>query len=227
MRTWIALSIAMLSLCTTLSSQAAAQDDDYDDDRGRFESPYFAAKLLLHFGGEGDVESTAFGVTGSATDDLDPAYGLGVAYMHPLVDFFTLGGQLSVVSWNGESANDADVDRNLYVDLSLVPQLNFDVAIVELYLNVPIGFTLDFIGDDASFGNDIASASVGTGLGYHFGILLGARLGLAKSFGLLGEIGYMAHSFSHEVEGMVLGATATDDFDVSLGQLVLNLGLYF
>ncbi len=226
MRTWIALSIAMLSLCT-LSSQAAAQDD-YDDDRGRFDSPYFAAKLLLNFGGEGTLDGgPVLGVNTTIEDDLEPAYGLGLAYMHPVIEILALGGQLSVISWNSESAADADVDRNLLVDISFVPQLNFDIAIVELYASVPVGFTLDFIGDDTAFSNGAASASVGTGIGYHVGILIGARLGLTRSFGLLGEIGYMAHGFSHEVEGMVLGATATNDVDVTLGQLVLNLGLYF
>jgi hypothetical protein len=220
--------LTLVTLSTTLSTRVAAQEDEDDRKRG-FELPYFAPKLMLTAAGEGETDfGTIAGVgTPTLSDDLEAGYGVGLAYMHPLLGLLALGGQISVLSWTSESAADADLDRNLLLDFSFVPQVNLDIAIVEVYASLPIGFTLDFVGDDRSFSAGAASASVGTGTGYHIGLMLGARVALSRTFGLLGEIGYVAHSFSHEVEAMVLGVTASNDVDFSMGQGALNLGVYF
>ena len=107
----------------------------------------------------------------------------------------------------------------MFFDLSAIPQLNFSIAIIELYLNVPVGLTVNF-PDDEELGGTGVEVSTGTGL--HIGILLGARLGLG-GFGLLAEVGYMNRGFSHDFESPLGDSTV----DYTLEQANLNLGIYF
>lgn len=192
---------------------ASAQDLKNSDDG------YLAAKLLLGIGGEGELEIG--GLPGEGSDDLELSYGLGVAYVKPLHDYFALGAQLSLLSWQTDASERADLDRNLLVDLSLVPQLKLAVLeSLELYVAVPVGLTLDFIGED-----DFAGlAEVGTGFGFNVAVLAGARVAITEGFGLVGELGYAYHAFTHATE-TALGDGP--DLEISTGQLALNLGGYF
>src|SRR5687767_9617205 len=83
------VSIASFLVCaTSVSSTALAQNLETTDDG------YLAAKLMLGFGGEAKLETEEIaGVDASIDADMELSYGLGVAYMHPLHDYFALGGQ--------------------------------------------------------------------------------------------------------------------------------------
>jgi len=189
----------------------AAADDGLD-------TPYVAPKLMLGFGGGTDVDFNSDSVLGAIDneEDLEPSYGIGIAGFNPL-GLFALGGQIALISW-GESREDSA--RSLFFELSALPQLNLALAIVEVYLNVPIGLTVDFADDDAyGPGNKVS-----TGLGWHLGFMVGARVGLGD-FGLLAEVGFIHRSFSHEVENETL--METWDVDMELDQAALNLGVYF
>jgi len=131
--------------------------------------------------------------------------------------FFALGGQLALISW-GDSNDDSP--RNLLFEISALPQVNLALVLFEIYLSVPIGLTLDF-ADDAAYG---PNAEVNIGLGWHLGVMLGARVGLGD-FGLLAEVGFIHRSFSHEIESAAL--METWDVDVALDQAALNAGVYF
>lgn len=198
----------------TTSSTAFAQEIEQEYDG------YIAAKLLLGFGGEAELEADdAAGFDGD--DDMETSYGVAFAYMHPLHRYFALGGQLGFLSWTTDLLEDGDADRSVLMDISLVPQAKYAVRNnVELYASLPLGFTQDFFGED-----EFANFEVTGGAGFNIALFLGARIALDDQFGLLGELGYSFHSFSHTLEAPIDGLET--DFDISTGQFGLNLGGYF
>lgn len=218
MQARIALTVFLFGCALAVSSTAFAQDLENSDDG------YLAAKVMLGLGGKAELETETNigGFRGS--DDMEIGYGLGVAYMHPLHQYFALGGQLALFSWMTESMDTANADRNLLIDLSLVPQLKFAVSrSVELYASLPLGLTLNSFGED-----DYGGAEVTGGLGFNLALMLGVRAALGDSWGLLGEVGYTYHAFTHTLEVDVpLGGTAESDFDISIGQIGLNVGVWF
>jgi hypothetical protein len=205
---------ALVLVCVAaFSSSALAQNIENDT------HAYLTGKLLLGFGGDAEFEFDELGGVEGETD-MELSYGLGFAYMHPLHENFVLGGQLGIASWTVDAFEDADFDRNSWIDLSIVPQGRVAVTpIVELYASMPLGITFDFIGEDDLFG-----AEADTGFGFNFAVMFGVRVALDEDWGLLGELGYALHSFSHSTE--VLGMDGPD-LEVSTGQLQVNLGGYF
>lgn len=202
----LVLAFCLVAALGALAAPASAQ---------RFNEPYFAAKLLIGAGGE--LQADGDTVLATYDGDADPAYGVGLMGMNPFLGILGLGAQISVLSWGAETPGDDA--RNLFFELSAIPQLNFSIAILELYANVPVGLTVNFPDDEALGGT---GAEVSTGTGLHVGILIGARLGLG-SVGLLAEIGYMNRSFSHDIDTPL----ADIESDYTLEQAVLNLGIYF
>lgn len=210
---WIAAAVVIGS--STLATSAHAQNLENEHDG------YIAAKLILGFGGEAELDPEGDLGALMGEDDLETSYGLGVAYMQPLHEYFALGGQLAFQSWTTDGLEDLDFDRSVLMDLSLVPQAKYAVREnVELYASLPLGITFDFFGEDDYFG-----AEVKGGFGFNLGLFLGARVALDDSFGLLGELGYSYHVFEHTLEIPISGTEL--DFDISMGQLGLNLGGFF
>ena len=205
--------VLVLVCIAAFSSSALAQEIRNDTDA------YLAGKLLLGFGGDAEFELDELGGIDGETD-MELSYGLGFSYMHPLHENFVLGGQLGIASWTVDAFEDADFDRNSWIDISVVPQARLAVTdIVELYASLPLGITFDFIGED-----DIFGAEADTGFGFNFALMFGVRVAVDEDWGLLGELGYALHSFSHGTE--VLGQEGPD-LEVSAGQLQLNLGAYY
>lgn len=205
--------------CLIASAQVARADS--------LDEGYFGAKLMLGIGGKAKLETTVAGVTGSGDTDLDPSYGGALEYMYPLHQYFVLGGMASLASWQTGTGNDNNADRNLLLDIDVVPQLRYPVTdSIELSLGVPLGLTLDFWGGNGASVGNVASADVNTGVGFNIGALAGIRVVLVDGFGILAELGYQLHSFTHEAQATVLGNTASQDLDLSLGQFVVNLGVF-
>lgn len=208
---WVA-GIAVACAVQLQAADAHAQRDPFGD-------PHFAVKLMLGLGGEAEVAALE--------SDLLATWGAGLQYMHPLHRNFALGGAFSVQSWQTEAGDDADLDRNVLADLVLVPAaklpLNGDV---ELYLAVPLGVSVDFLGEDqvggASLGAEIDAAP-----GFTLGLLFGARFALSSSAGLLAEVGYTVHAYEHEGTAFAGALAASGNFDVDLGQFALNVGVFF
>jgi hypothetical protein len=211
---------ALVFFCAlALSSTALAQDLENEEDG------HFFAKLMLGLGGEATLD--ADGVA-DPDDDMELTYGAGLGYMHPLHANFALGAQLSVLSWTTDDLDRVDADRSMMFDISLVPQPKFAVSDnIELYASIPLGLTFNSFGGDDYFSNGAASAEISSGLGFNLALMLGARFALGESAGLLAEVGYAYHAFSHTVEVEALGLQAEGDLDISIGQIALNVGGWF
>jgi len=209
---WLA-ALAIGAVSVTSSGHAQHLKNEHDG--------YIAAKLMLGFGGEGEIEADDLGGVGvDGEGDLEASYGIGAAFMQPLHEYFALGGQLSFLSWTSDLAEDLDFDRSTLLDLAIVPQAKYAVMDnLELYASLPLGLTFDFFGEDDWFG-----AEVEDGFGFNLALLLGVRVGLNDDFGLLGELGYAYHAFSHGTETAI---GEGPDLEISLGQLALNVGGYF
>lgn len=196
------LLVAVLALA---SSTAHAQDD-----QDAHMDPELVAKLLLGLGGDIGDEGPAV--------DLEPTLGGAVHYEHPLHRYIVLGGYLGLSSWNTTPGSDIGYDRTLMLDISVLPKLRLPIEReLELYLAIPAGLTLDFAsGEDVGGDSD-------TGTGYNLQLLIGGQLGFTDGFGLMGEMGYAIHSFSHSFD------TAAGALDVSrtMRQFVISLGVYF
>jgi hypothetical protein len=218
-------SLFALALVTCLgSSLASAQDYDGPRRGVARDSGHIDIKLMLGLGGEVEYDGDVGPIDYSVEDDLNLSYGVGVAYLHPLHRYFALGAQVSLLSWIGDAAEDADGDRNLFIDISLLPQGRYAINTdVELYLSVPLGLTFSVPGDDEVVVAGTTAAEINTAVGFHIGAMLGARFAISDGFGLLAELGYVAHAATHEVEA----AGVAEDLDLAHGQFALNLGVWF
>lgn len=195
-----------------LAQEARSQDDSY-----------VAIELLLGVGGEADLGFDVAGFSGSGDVDLDPSFGGALSWMHPLHRYFVLGVQLGALSWEFENAG----DRNLLIDVLAVPQGRLPINDeLELTLSLPLGLVVDFWGGD-SFQAGAVMADVAPAVGFELGLLLGLRYAVSNDVGLLARLGYVMHSFTHEIEVSVGAATGSQDVDVSLGQPRLQLGVSF
>jgi hypothetical protein len=225
--------VAALVACALHTRPAAAEN------KTALEDPYLALKLMLGVAGSASSSGGSVNIGGatvsssgtSISNDLNPTFGVEAQYMVPLHRYFALGGLFAVQSWKakGTYANDS---RNLLLDLSVVPQGKLPLTdTIELYLSVPIGLTLDFwnqASGSVTVAGVNASTSADTAVGYNLSLLFGARFGLSRSVGLLAEVGYTRHAFSHTVTGNALGLGGGGvSADLTLEQLALNLGVFF
>jgi hypothetical protein len=224
---------AVLVACALPARPAAAED------KSALEDPYFAIKLLLGVTGSvsssgGSVSVGGTTVSGNGTsvsNDLNPTFGGGAQYMYPLHRYFALGGLFAVESWKAKGTYPSG-SRNLLLDLSVVPQGKLPLTdTIELYLSVPIGLTLDFwnqVSGSVTVAGVSASTSADTAVGYNLSLLFGARFALSRSVGLLAEVGYTRHAFSHTISGNALGlGGAGVSADLTLEQLALDVGVFF
>jgi len=223
-------SLAAL-VCLLVSTTAAAQQTESRDD------PYGLVKLLLGVAGSvsssggsanvGGVTATSTGT--SASDDLRLTFGGGAQYMHPLHRYFVLGGLFSVQSWQSRGQHNAGNGRSLMLDLDVVPQGRLPITNdIELYIGLPIGLTVDFLNGPTAMAAGVNVSGKDTAVGFNFSAVFGARFALSKSVGLLAEVGYVLHSFSHDIKvtAPIVG-TVTASAHLPLEQLALNAGVFF
>jgi hypothetical protein len=201
---------AFTALMLVFTSVAQAQDDEAPPpDLLRPMSPKLIIKPQLGLGG--DVEGA----------DLAPTFGGAVHYEHPLMKYFVLGGLVGLQSWNTELGNDQGLDRSMFIDVSVLPKAR--VALnerVELYIAVPVGITISF-ADGASLGGSDAN----TGFGWNLQPMFGGQFAIIDGFGIMGEMGYMLHSFSHTLTLSDPNMTESD-FDVDLQQFLVTAGVF-
>jgi hypothetical protein len=205
---WIALgSVAVAAF----PHDALAQDLENETDG------YIAGKLAVAFGGAVQVEVQ--GMDGGG-DDMEASYGINIPYTYALHDWFALGTQLALQSWTTSDLESLDIDRSVLVDIALVPQGKTAVSKgLELYVSMPVGVTFDFFSEARFAGGEVSG-----GLGFNLGLFLGMRVALAERWGLLGELGYSYHQFSHSLKYPMLDQDI--DLDIGFGQFGVNLGAY-
>jgi hypothetical protein len=233
-----ASAAVVLCLWVAFASGVRAQQTP-SQDKSSMDEGYFAAKLMLGFAGTvGATNNNVAGanVSASSSDKLRPTFGGGAQYMHPLHRYFVLGGLFAGHSWQNRNGGNAGTSRNTMLDLAIVPEGRLPITReVELYLALPVGVSLDFWnGPKAYFaaaGLVNIDVSADTAVGFNLGLLFGARFALSRAFGLLAEVGYTLHSFSHDinVQANVAGFSAggSASVDLTLEQLAVNLGVYF
>ncbi|MDH5674495.1 MAG: hypothetical protein OEZ06_20375 [Myxococcales bacterium] len=208
---------------------------DAQAQRSRAPDNYGAVTLLLGFGGEAEYDSQNVNVNVQGQSDLEASLGLGGRYMAPLHKHFALGGALGFLSWQTNARDNNNLDRSSLLDLSLVPAGVLPVGRdLELYLSLPLGLTLGFGNEEAAAsagGVTMATVETDPGVGLNLGLMFGLRVPVSGSIGFLGELGFSYHAFSQDVTSRitVLGNTTstTAEVDVSMGQLAMNLGIFF
>jgi len=202
-----------------------------------FDDRYAVVKLMLGLDGRVGTDPHA---PGSDSYRLNTSFGAAAEYNVPLHDFFSIGALLSVTSWRSSPGGDASASRNLDFDLALVPRGRFVVSsALEFYVAIPIGLALDFLNElNVSsmlalpfIGNFVVGLDGGNALGFMIAAVVGARIALTSGFGLIAELGYVHHSFTHSVttnfELIGLASSVKADLGLSLGELALNVGVFF
>ncbi|MEZ4265848.1 MAG: hypothetical protein R3F39_05680 [Myxococcota bacterium] len=186
--------------------------------------------VFVGAGGKGSIEVSRFG---KATA-LQPTFGLGLQLDFPVHRYLALGTEAEVGFWNSHRLANAGFGRSAYADIALrvrgrVPFAN-DRA--EVYLAVPVGFSLSLL-------NDVLSTT--TGKGWLIGTHLGLKVYAKPSWGFLIEVGWAHHAWRQrhdpnvEIEGKgpaedeaPEGATLpTRTVRGSIQQFVFRLGLVF
>jgi hypothetical protein len=144
--------------------------------------------------------------------DLATTLGFNVRGDAPIGKYVLLGPMLQLGSWRPDTTPASSY--NYAIDLDLV--LRFRAPITtsdlnyQLWLGMPVGLTLDVMGDPPP--------DTEVGLGWNIGVLFGGAIHLSPKFGLFGEVGWQQHRITHRRENFA-------DLDFKLQQALLNLGI--
>ena len=143
--------------------------------------------------------------------NLDTTLGFNLRADTPVAQYVLIGPLIQFGSWRPDVTPAAD--HNYYVDLDLV--LRFRAPITtsklnyQLWLGMPIGVSVDKLGDD----------NAAIGLGWNIGVLFGGAVHFAPKFGLFAEVGWEQHRMAHSQDNNL------PDLDFKLQQALLNLGI--
>jgi hypothetical protein len=163
------------------------------------------ALLGFHLGLPGNVQAD------DRAHDLDSTLGFNLRADTPVAKYVLLGPMLQFGSWRPDLTPVAD--HNYYVDLDLV--LRFRAPITtsklnyQLWLGMPIGVSIDKLGDENAH----------IGLGWNIGVLFGGAVHITPKFGLFAEVGWEQHRMAHDQDNNL------PDLDFKLQQALLNLGI--
>ena len=150
--------------------------------------------------------------TDGRAQDLDTTLGFNLRADQPVAKYVLLSPMLQFGSWRPDVSPEAS--HNYYVDLDLA--LRFRAPITtsklnyQLWVGMPIGLTLDFLGDGGPDTN--------VGLGWNIGVLFGGAVHFTNKFGLFAEVGWQQHRISHSQDPQA-------DLDFKLQQACMNLGI--
>lgn len=160
----------------------------------------------FHLGFAGDLERDG------RDESLATTLGFNVRADAPVAKYLLLGPMLQLGVWQPDVT--PDQSSNYRVDLDLVVRLRLPISHAstnfQLWTGVPIGFTINVLGDD------IPNVS-GAGVGWNFGLLLGGAVHFTPKLGLFAELGWLQHKVSHKAE---IG----QDLDLRLTQWCFNVG---
>lgn len=163
--------------------------------------------LAFHLGLPGGLERD------QQEGDLATTLGFNLRSDAPIATYVLLGPMLQLGAWSPDTT--PAPGRNYYVDLDLVLRLRAPLTTssfnYQLWVGLPVGLTLDLLGDDVA-------QVAGMGLGWNIGVLFGGAAHFTPKFGLFGEVGWLQHKLSHSGDGV-------PDLDFELRQACLNVGI--
>jgi hypothetical protein len=161
--------------------------------------------LGFHVGLPGSVKSD------ERHGDLDTTLGFNLRADAPIAKYVLLGPMLQFGSWRPSTTSDASHDY--YVDLDLVLRLRVPITTTQfnyqLWLGMPIGVSIDVLGDSEPYSSP--------GLGWNVGALFGGAVHFTRKFGLFAEVGWEQHRLTHTQDD-------GPDLDLKLQQACLNVG---
>lgn len=163
----------------------------------------------FHLGFAGDVEQD------DVEAELATTYGFNLRGDVPVERYLLLGALFQFGAWRPDL--EPAPDRSYYIDIDFylrgrIPIVT-DSANFQVWAGVPVGLTLDILGDDVP-------AVSGLGVGWNIGVLAGGAVHFSPKFGLFAELGWLQHRISHDAE-------PGSDLDFRLAQWNLNLGFVF
>ncbi|MCB9787020.1 MAG: hypothetical protein H6744_10055 [Deltaproteobacteria bacterium] len=162
--------------------------------------------LFVGVGGKGSVDIASF----SDASALQPSFGFGLQLDFPVHRYFAFGPTAEMGFWNSHALRDAGYGRSIHADLCMNLRARLPVFSdrAELYLAVPVGFSLSLL-------NDVLSTT--TGKGWVIGTWLGIKVYARPSWGFLFEAGWSRHAWkqTHDPSVVIAGkappAEAVDD----------------
>lgn len=179
-------------------------------------APFFSTA----FGGSVHVDVDNFGSLGNT--DLDPAVGFGASVDGVMLPYFGLGGLLRF-QW--VKADQAD-KRSTDVDFALFPRARYPFAHGEVYLGLPVGFSLQWV-PDSSFGGGLANVNVKTGYGWNVALIAGGQYLITDRLGVFGHLGGMFRGAKQKVTGTAAGFSGSTHFKTKTKQFLMELGVSF
>lgn len=188
----------------------------------------FAAFGSLGFGGVSKAEVDFQTGLDSGPDEsaLDVTLGLGASYDRPLAPFFSLGGLARAYAWSADTYawETRGGNGGLGFDLAVLPRVHVDVKLVELYLTLPIGFTVASKDENRTY--LLVDTQYDLGLGYNWGLFAGVQYPLLPGAAAFFEAGWLLHTIYQRGEAEA-DAAIDGELEQRMGQFTINLGLAF
>lgn len=166
----------------------------------------------FHLGFAGTVDRNG------VSRDLAATLGANIRGDFPVFRYMLVGPLIQFGAWRPQASGEAE-SRNYYVDIDLylrgrIP-IELDSIGLSVWAGVPIGLTLDFLGNDQGAGLD------GFAVGWNVGVMVGVSIHFTKKFGAFTELGWLQHKSSHDF------SAGSGSVDFTLGQGVMNVGFIF
>jgi hypothetical protein len=213
MRT-IAIAALALFISATASTALAQRSE---------QSPPFAdgarvgGGLVTGFAGnlELDVEGSAIF---DVDDDLLASIGFDVFVEYAFMKYIALGARSSLVWWNADSFQDADISRSFLWTIDAMAKAKYPFAIenlgAEVFLAVPLGLTVSVPSGEINGNPNVAP-------GFNIAIMGGFALWFTEQIGAYTQLGWQWHWAGHELRD----PDPNVDIAARISQLRWTLGL--
>lgn len=223
------LAIVALALLVVPTGAQAQDEYAYEEDvmpmfPGQFPADARRPRLVVfgHFGFAGEVDAAAAAAeeqSGSSTK-LDPSLGAMLRMTFPLHPLFAVGLQTGGVFWRSGGG-----DFNPIADFDGVFKFRFPYKLRaqksgEIYLAMPVGFSLGFLDDSSLVDFD-------PGLGWNIGVLGGGQIFFGRRVGMMFELGWMRHAIERQDFSVKTNEGGRGEIDYAFNQFVMHTGFVF
>ncbi|UJR84626.1 hypothetical protein [Sandaracinus amylolyticus] len=218
----ISKSAALFAMIfAAMPERAAAQYEEYDT-----MAPRIYALGQVAFIGDLHVQVED---GDEATDGMQVSGGGALGFELPVVELFSIGGEISALVWNNDDAADQEIGPNVLGELSVVPRFRIPWASSSrggahgaFTLGGVFGLTLNFPNEEWSDAVGALGGDLDIGVGAHAGGLVGAQFFFTHSFGVIVEGGYVHHFAWHRLSFPVIGER---ELALDFGQITIRAGL--